>query len=71
MIDLDSEGKSVTAEHLQTMDNLKTGALMAAGCKLGCISAGASEKQLDAAAGVGGSPPSAGHAGVWHRCLRA
>lgn len=50
MIDLDSEGKSVTADHLQTMDNLKTGALMAAGCKLGCISAGASEKQLDAAA---------------------
>ena len=50
MIDLDSEGKSVTAGHLQKMDELKTGALMAAGCTLGCISAGASEKQLKAAA---------------------
>ncbi len=49
MIDLESEGKSVTAEHLKTMDNKKTGALMIAAAKLGCISAGAGKEQLEAA----------------------
>ena len=49
MIDLESEGKSVSVDHLKEMDNKKTGALMIAACKLGCISAGATKEQLDAA----------------------
>lgn len=49
MIDLESEGKSVTADHLKVMDNKKTGALMTAAALLGCISAGANEKQMAAA----------------------
>ncbi|MBR2176469.1 MAG: polyprenyl synthetase family protein [Clostridia bacterium] len=49
MIDLESEGKTVTVEHLKVMDNKKTGALMAAACSLGCISAGAAKEQLAAA----------------------
>lgn len=49
MIDLESEGKSVTAEHLKEMDNKKTGALMIAAAKLGCISAGATDEQEKAA----------------------
>ncbi len=49
MIDLESEGKSVCVDHLKEMDNKKTGALMIAACKLGCISAGATKEQLEAA----------------------
>ncbi len=49
MIDLESEGKRVVAEHLKIMDNKKTGALMIAAAKLGCISAGASDAQISAA----------------------
>ena len=49
MIDLESEGKSVSVDHLKEMDNKKTGALMIAACKLACISAGATKEQLDAA----------------------
>lgn len=49
MIDLESEGKHVTAEHLKEMDHKKTGALMIAAAELGCISAGASETQTAAA----------------------
>ena len=49
MIDLESEGKSVCVDHLKEMDNKKTGALMIASCKLGCISAGATKEQLEAA----------------------
>lgn len=49
MIDLESEGKSVSVEHLKVMDNKKTGALMIAAAKLGCISAGATEEQISAA----------------------
>lgn len=49
MIDLESEGKSVDVEHLKVMDNKKTGALMIAAAKLGCISAGATEEQFEAA----------------------
>ncbi len=49
MIDLESEGKKTDAEHLRIMDNKKTGALMTAAAKLGCISAGAADEQLSAA----------------------
>lgn len=49
MIDLESEGKTVTADHLKVMDNKKTGALMIAAAKLGCISAGADETKMAAA----------------------
>ena len=49
MIDLESEGKSVTVEHLREMDAKKTGALIIAAARLGCISAGASKEQEKAA----------------------
>lgn len=49
MIDLESEGKSVTVEHLKEMDAKKTGALIIAAAKLGCISAGATCEQEAAA----------------------
>lgn len=49
MIDLESEGKRVGVDTLKIMDRKKTGALMVAACKLGCISAGADEKKLSAA----------------------
>ena len=48
-IDLASEGKSLSADALFTMDLLKTGALIEAACVLGCIAAGADETQIDAA----------------------
>lgn len=49
MIDLDSENKDVSVDCLQLMDLKKTGALMAAACVLGCISAGASDEKIEAA----------------------
>ncbi len=49
MIDLESEGKGADVEHLKVMDNKKTGALIIAAAKLGCISAGAGEEQISAA----------------------
>ena len=49
MIDLESEEKSVPLEILQIMDENKTGALIAAACVIGCISAGASDEQIQAA----------------------
>ncbi len=49
IIDLESEGKSVDVDHLKIMDAKKTGALIIAAAKLGCISAGASKEQIDAA----------------------
>lgn len=49
IIDLESEGKQVTVEHLKIMDAKKTGALIIAAAKLGCISAGASEDEIKAA----------------------
>ncbi len=49
IIDLESEGKSVDIDHLKIMDAKKTGALIIAAAKLGCISAGASKEQIDAA----------------------
>lgn len=49
IIDLESENKQVTVEHLRVMDEKKTGALIKAACLLGCISAGADSKQRKAA----------------------
>lgn len=40
-IDLASEGKKISADVLQKMDELKTGALISAACQMGCILAGA------------------------------
>lgn len=50
IIDLESENKQVSVEHLRIMDEKKTGALIKAACLLGCISAGADEEQKSAAA---------------------
>lgn len=49
VIDLESEGRQVSVERLRVMDEKKTGALIAAACILGCISAGADEAQIQAA----------------------
>ncbi len=49
IIDLESEGKKVDVEHLKVMDSKKTGALIIGAAKLGCISAGATEQQMNAA----------------------
>ena len=51
IIDLESENKTIPLETLQTMDEKKTGALIAAACVMGCISAGASNEQIKAAQG--------------------
>lgn len=40
-VDLQSEGKAISLERLQTMDRLKTGALMRAACEIGAVLAGA------------------------------
>lgn len=57
MMDMSFETQeSVTAEELTTMCLGKTGALMEASCKMGCISAGSyTEEQLEAAAAYGRS----------------
>ncbi len=49
MIDLESEHKTVTVDRLKIMDEKKTGALIKAACVLGCISAGATAEQIQAA----------------------
>lgn len=49
VIDLESENQTVTVEQLATMDTLKTGALISAACKLGCVCAGADDQMLFAA----------------------
>lgn len=49
IIDIESENKSVSADHLKIMDSKKTGELIRAACLLGCISAGADEDQMKAA----------------------
>ena len=48
-IDLESEGQSISADMLLKMDECKTGALILAAAKMGCILAGADEKQTAAA----------------------
>ena len=49
IIDLESENKQVSVEHLRVMDDKKTGALIKAACLLGCISAGADKEKMKAA----------------------
>ena len=48
-IDLDSEGGEPALELLQAMDQGKTVALIAAACRMGCIAAGAGDRELEAA----------------------
>lgn len=48
-IDLMSEGKRVSEETLQKMDECKTGALIRAAAKVGCVLAGADSGQIRAA----------------------
>ncbi len=50
VIDLKSEGKQISLETLEKMDELKTGALIKAACLLGVIAAGGDEKMKRAAA---------------------
>lgn len=48
-VDIASEGKAISLETLKLMHSLKTGALISAACKIGCIVAGASEEKISAA----------------------
>lgn len=45
VIDLESEGKTITADTLRTLDRMKTGALISAAAEIGCILSGANEAQ--------------------------
>ncbi len=49
VIDLASEGKQICLETLNTLYELKTGALLRASAKLGCIAGGADTEMLDTA----------------------
>lgn len=49
VIDIESEGKDIPLEILKEMDLKKTGALIVAAAKMGCIIAKASEKEINAA----------------------
>lgn len=55
VIDLMSEGKTIDIETLRTMDRLKTGALIDAACRMGCVIAGGSKEQTEAAASYAAS----------------
>jgi geranylgeranyl diphosphate synthase type II len=48
VLDIDGEDQSLTLEQLQRVHRMKTGALLTASCRMGAISAGASETQLNA-----------------------
>lgn len=48
-IDILSEGKAISLDTLKLMHSLKTGALICAACKIGCIIAGADEEKIAAA----------------------
>jgi geranylgeranyl diphosphate synthase type II len=48
VLDIDGEEQSLTLEQLQTVHRMKTGALLVASCRMGAISAGAGESQLNA-----------------------
>ena len=48
-VDIASESKNISLETLQLMHSLKTGALISAACKIGCIVAGASDEKIMAA----------------------
>ena len=49
IIDLESEGRSVSLQTLELMHRKKTGAMIIAAAKMGCIAAGADETQILAA----------------------
>lgn len=49
VIDIENENKSAGIEIISEMDKKKTGALIKAACKMGCICAGADNSQLEAA----------------------
>lgn len=51
--DLDGEGKQLDISALETLVDLKTGALFSCACMLGCIAAGASEPEINAASRFG------------------
>ncbi len=46
VIDLESEGKKVSAETVEKLNNLKTGALLCAACEIGCILADANKETV-------------------------
>ena len=48
VLDIDGEEQSLTLDQLQRVHRMKTGALLTASCRMGAISAGASESQLNA-----------------------
>ena len=48
VVDLQSEGKAIPLSRLQTMDRLKTGALMRAACEIGAVLAGAGKTERTA-----------------------
>lgn len=48
-VDLKNEGKKASIETLEIMDRLKTGALIVAAARLGCLVAGADKEKTDAA----------------------
>lgn len=47
VLDLEGEGKELGIEQVESIDRWKTGALIAAACRIGGIAAGASAEQLD------------------------
>lgn len=49
MLDLDSEGKAISLNTLERLQQGKTAALLIAACELGCLAAGAGTAQRDAA----------------------
>ena len=53
VIDLMSENTNAPIEVLREMDYKKTACLIKAACELGCISAGANDKQIKAASEFG------------------
>jgi geranylgeranyl diphosphate synthase type II len=50
IIDLESEGRSVSLNTLELMHEKKTGAMIVAAAKMGCIAARADERKIEAAA---------------------
>jgi len=53
VLDIDGEEKTLTLDQLQQVHRMKTGALLTASCRLGAISAGANESQLNSVAEYG------------------
>ena len=49
MLDIENENRQADAELMETTHRLKTGALISAACVAGCILAGATQEQREAA----------------------